>query len=251
MKTEYISGGRGYDVPYIHSIHGQEKTVCVVVHGFGSSKKSATATMLFNDLPPLGIGVAAFDFPSHGESGADGEFFRISNCIADLAAVEARARTLAPDAEIVYFASSFGAYIALLYLAGLKQGNRRAFLRCPAVSMPRVANQLLTPEMQTSLKVTGAFTLDKATYGYGRDLKLTQGFFDDLSGHDVYTLWREGFARLCMIHGELDQTIPLGDAGSFAEMFNVPLTVVANGDHQLATPGVPKQVLKLAVEFFK
>jgi len=205
--------------------------------------------MMLEELPKLGIGAVAFDHPAHGESAVDGGFLRIANCLDDLAAVEARARTLAPDTEIVYFASSFGAYVTLIYLAGRKEGECRAFLRSAAVSMPRLFNQRLTIEQIACLETAGEFTLEKEEYGYIRDLKITRGFLDDLGSYDVFSLWRDGFAKLQMIHGESDQTIPIGDARAFAERFHVPLIVIPDGDHQLSFPGTPEQVLKLAAGF--
>ena len=253
MKTEYLPNRRNYDIPCLCNISGREKTVCVVVHGFGSTKLGLMAEILFRELPPLGIGIISFDLPAHGESRVDGEFLRLSNCLEDLALVEARAHTLAPEAEIVFFASSFGAYITLIYLAGLVgegQNKRRAFLRATGVSVPRIFKQRLTPEVRARLETTGSFTLHKEEYGYTRDLKLTQGFLDDLERHDVFTIWQTGLAELHMVHGESDQVVPLGDAQAFARMFHVPLTVIPNGDHQLSPSGAPEQVLKLAAEFY-
>ena len=250
MKHEFIVREHSYDVPCLHSINGREEIVCVVVHGFGSSKESPTAKMLFEELPPLGISVIAFDFPAHGESGVDGEYLRLANCLTDLAVAEARARSLAPGAEIVYFGSSFGAYITLVYLAVNGHYGRRAFLRSAAVTMPKLIHHL-KPEQKAQLEKAGEFTLDAEEYGYIRPLKLTQGFFDDLERHDVFTLWREDMAELWMIHGEDDQTILLEDARPFAEKFQVPFTVVPGGDHRLSIPGAPEQVLKLAVEFYR
>ena len=250
MTSEFIDRGREYKVPCLYKIEGREKIVCIIVHGFGSSKESVTANMMFQELPVRGIGAFAFDFPAHGDSEVEGEYLLVSNCVKDLADAEARARELAPEAEIVFLASSFGALVTLIYLSGLKKGKPRAFLRSAAVSMPRLFRERQTPEQNASLKAAGEFIRDKAAYGYIRDLKITQNFIDDLESCDVFTLWREAYAKLCMIHGELDETIPLGDAGSFAGKFNVPLTVVPGGDHQLSIPGAPERVLKLALEFF-
>jgi len=250
MKKELISEGRDYGVPCIYNINGNEDIVCIVVHGLGSSKNGFMAEKMLDELPLSGIGAIAFDLPAHGESEVEGDFLRIANCLDDLAAVEARAGVLAPKAEIVYFASSFGAYITLIYLAGMKPGKRRAFLRSAAVSMPLFVERRLTPEQRVCLESAGELVIDKEQYGYFRDLKITKGYCDDLNNHDVFALWREGLAELCMIHGESDKTIPLGDALSFAERFHVPITVAPNGDHQLSTPGAPEQVAKLAIEFF-
>jgi len=207
--------------------------------------------MLFENLPPLGLGVIAFDLPAHGESGVDGDYLRLANCLADLAAVEARARELAPEAEIVYFASSFGAYITLIYLAGKKQVNSRAFLRSAAVSMPRIFISRFSQEELDDLEKTGALVLDSAKFSYSRDIKLTRGFFDDLRQNDVFDIWREEYASLSMVHGEDDLSVPLGDARAFAEKFHTPLAVIPGGDHQLSIPGAPERVLELALEFFR
>jgi len=249
MKRELTSEGRIYSLPCVHSINGSEKTVCVVIHGFGSSKESPTAKMMLEELPKAGIGAIAFDLPAHGESEADGEFLRLENCVMDLESAETLARALAPNAKIVYFGSSFGAYITLLYLAKRRQDNSRAFLRAAAVSMPRIIDQNLTPEKRTILEKTGELIVNED--GYIRPLKLTQGFFDDLKCHDVFSLWQAGMAELMMVHGDTDDVVPFSDVQSFSEMFNVPLVVIPGGDHQLSTPGAPARVLNLAAEFFK
>ena len=251
VKKEWISEGRGYGVPCIYDIKGNEDILCVVVHGLGSSKNGFMAEMMLDKLPLSGIGAIAFDLPAHGESKVEGEFLRIDNCLDDFAAVEARAGVLAPKAEIVYFASSFGAYITLIYLAGREPGKRRAFLRSAAVSMPLFIGRRLTPEQRVCLESAGELVIHKEQYGYFRDLKITKGYCDDLGSHDVFAIWREGLAELRMIHGEADDKIPLADALSFAERFHVPLTVVPGGDHQLSIPGAPELVVKHATEFFR
>ena len=250
MITEFISDGRDYAVPYLCKITGHEKIVCLVVHGFSSSKQSTMTSRMLDELPSVGIGAIAFDFPAHGESKVDGEHLRIDNCLADLKSAEDKARELAPKAEIVYFASSFGAYITLIYLAGCNKTGNRAFLRSAAVNMPELMQQRMTQEQKVSLETSGEFTRDKEEYGYIRDIKLTRCFFEDLECNDVFKLWRKDCAELHMVHGEADQTVPLSDVKSFAELFSVPLHVVPDGDHQLSTPGAPEQVAKLAKEFF-
>ena len=250
MNSEIVNNPQGYGVPCRHSISGTEKSVCIVVHGFGSSKDSSTAAMMLRELPQAGIGAIALDLPAHGESAVDGDSLRLENCLADLKAVEVYAQAKAPEAGIVYFASSFGAYVTLLHLASEKRGNCRAFLRSAAVTMPELLSGILTPEQRRSLDDAGEFVMYTQEQGYARDLKLTKAFFSDLDSSDLFAIWREGMAELCMIHGEADSQVPLGDAQLFSKKFNAPLTVVPNGDHQLSAPGVPEQALRLAVEFF-
>jgi pimeloyl-ACP methyl ester carboxylesterase len=250
VKRVFISENREYAIPCVYDINGREKTVCVIIHGFGSSKESTTAKMMLKELPLIGIGAIALDLPAHGESEVEGDYLRIANCLADIAATEELTRKLAPEAEIVYFGSSFGAYITLLHLLEKKQDKSRAFLRAAAVNMPELLANRLTPEQKACLEDTGEVDFYKTEHGYIRDLKLIQGFFDDLAAHDVFSLWSEGIAELKMIHGEFDEEVQLSDVRRFAEMYHVPLHVIEKGDHQLSIPGAPEQVLKIATEFF-
>jgi len=252
MNKISISENRDYAIPCIYNINGTEKQVCVVIHGFGSHKESPTAKMMVENLPKSNIGAIAFDFPAHGESDADGRQLRIASCVDDLAEVTRTAESLAPNAEIVYFASSYGAYIVLIYLAKLaKERNEKpyVFLRSAAINMPGVVREGLTAEQKTSLENNGEFTLTEEE-GYTRALIITQGFIDDLECHDVFNMWDKDIAHVNMIHGDADEVILYNDAKAFAEKFNVPMIVIPNGDHQLSLQGMPEMVLKAAIEFF-
>lgn len=248
MIKELLHTDRGYQIPCEYAIDGKEKMVCIIAHGFGSSKASPTAQMLLEALPKEGICAIAFDFPAHGESPVDGDFLRMENCFSDIASVEKRAQELAPCAEIVYFGSSFGAYTTLLYLSTRPHAGKKAFLRSAAVCMPELFLDP-TPEQQAELNASG-FILLGEDYGYARPLKLTQGFLDDLANYDVFTRWNPGEAKLHMIHGDSDETIPFAEACTFSRKFSVPLTVVTGGDHRLSIPGAPQRVLHCALEFF-
>lgn len=74
---------------------------------------------------------------------------------------------------------SFGAYIALIYLATRDYAGRKAFLRCAAVDMPGLFRRAILPEQYAQFKAQGFFMLDME--GYVRPLKITQGFLDDLA----------------------------------------------------------------------
>ena len=248
MKHERIPTETGWSVPCLHRIGGGEALVCVSAHGFGSSKSSPTNQLLLQGLPARGVGVLAFDFPLHGESPDGAPPLRLETCFDALAAAEARARSLAPRAQVVYFGSSFGAYVTLLYLTQRPHAGRRAFLRSAAVCMPEPFHHK-TPEEEARLQADGSVVLGEE-YGYVRPLKLTCGFFEDLDRHDLFTLWRPEEAEVRMVHGELDETIPVEEARRFAVRFQIPLTVIPGGDHRLSIPGAPELVLERAAAFF-
>ncbi len=246
MTCEAIQGKNGYNIPVRHTLTGTERTVVLISHGFGSSKESPTVQMLAAALPPLGLGTLAFDFPAHGDSPVDGDMLSVGHCLDDLSAAEARARALCPGAEIVYFASSFGAYLNLIYLATRPHAGDKAFLRSAAVEMPLLFRQR-TPEEQAPLAARGYEMLD---LGYARPIKVTQAFVDDLDAHDVFRLYRAGAARVAMVHGDRDETAPVEAAVRFADRFGAALTIIPGGDHRLSIPGAPERVLALAAAFF-
>ena len=73
MTQELLSGLNGYDIPCRHTIQGGESMVCLITHGFGSSKDSPPAQLLAGELPRHGIGTLALDLPAHGDSPVDGD----------------------------------------------------------------------------------------------------------------------------------------------------------------------------------
>ncbi len=247
MNKEMIPGKNGYDIPCLTQLTGREKTVVIVIHGFGSSKESPTAQAVAEALPNYGIGTVCFDFPAHGDSPVDGEMLRIETCLNDLADVEAYLRRRMPEAEIAYFSSSFGAYINLIYLATREHAGRRSFLRCAAVDMPGIIRRETTPEYRRQLDAQGFVMLDM---GDARPLKLTRGFVDDLDANDVFCLYQPGMAELAMIHGTADETAPIGDARRFAGQSGARLTEVEGADHRFLLPGGTERVVDAAVRFF-
>jgi len=247
VKKETISGLNGYDIPCLNNLSGGERMVVIISHGFGSSKESPTAQAIATVLPEHGIGTYSFDFPAHGDSPVDGEQLRISNCLNDLAAVEANVCELMPEADIAYFSSSFGAYINLLYLATCPHKGRKSFLRCAAVDMPRLFRNGTLPEHYAQLDEQGYIIMD---FNYMRPLKITRKFYDDLEAHDLFKLCWLDMAELAMIHGDADEIVSVADARRFAKQFGARLTEVKGADHRFMIRGGMELVIDEAVQFF-
>ncbi len=247
MKKETIRGLNGYDIPCLNNLSGNQRMTVIISHGFGGCKEGPTAQAVAAALLKHGIGTYSFDFPAHGDSPVDGEQLRISNCLNDLAAVEAHVYELMPEAEIAYFSSSFGAYINLIYLATRPHLGKKSFLRCAAVDMPRLFRNFTSPAQYAQLDTQGSIIMD---YGYVRPLKVTRQFYDDLEAYDVFKLCRSDMAELALIHGDADKTAPLVDARRFAKQFGARLTEIQGADHCFMIPGGIEQVIEAAVQFF-
>ena len=137
MNKELLTGRNGLPVPGWNGIDG-EKTVVIMAHGFGSAKEGFTPKFMNLGLKKAGMGFYGFDFPAHGDSPLDGDGLTVQRCIDSYQAAEQRVIELAPDAEICYFGSSFGAYMTVLYLAAEAHKGSKAFLRSAAMDMPQL-----------------------------------------------------------------------------------------------------------------
>ena len=235
-----------YIPPYKSIIQGNEKKVVVVSHGFGSSKSSPTVKTLMRVMPEAGIGIVAYDFPGHGESIIDEPELRIGTCIDCLATMEKIASEMAPDAEICYFSSSFGAYITLIYLTTREHRGKKAFLRSAAVNMPDKYEELEEDE-ERAIEEQGYAMVD---HDYDRPLKITRGMRDDFRSHDLFSLYKPGDAVIKMVSGTDDEVIDPEAMRRFAEKFGIDITWIEGGDHRLGIPGAEDKVMSLAKEFF-
>lgn len=243
MKTEQLTAESGFQVPGLNAVEG-EGTVVLMAHGFGSEKRGHTPLFMTEGLKAAGFGVYGFDFPAHGDSPLTGDQLTMEHCLDSCGAAEARVRELAPDAEIVYFGSSFGAYTALLYLATRPHWGRKAYLRSAAIDMPRLIWQIAGEN--EAFQRDGYCDLTD----YNRPLKLTRAFCENLSRYDVFQLYQAGTAQLRMIHGEQDSTASPAAARKFAAEKGAELILVPGAEHRLMEPGNPERALQAAIDFF-
>ena len=246
MRKGYIRRNDSYDIPYRCEGNIDDEKLVLAVHGFASSKESPTVEMLMDALPERGIAVAAFDFPAHGESPADGDMLNVENCLRDLEDVDAFVRKSFPSAEICYFGSSFGAYITMLYLTENGRKGTRAFFRSAAVNMSDYFSELSDDE-QKALADEGYFTLADDVW----PIKITNELVESLRRNDPRKSFDRRGLELKMIHGSSDEDIAYDAAREFAEMYAIPLITVDGGDHRLSIPGAPERVLEEALKLFE
>ena len=238
MQPIALQSVHGYEIP-CHATYGGEDRALIVCHGFGSSKSSPMVQALEQYMPQRGIGVYSFDFPAHGDSPTWD--LRVPYCIDDLAAVEAHVRSAAPDADIFYFASSFGAFILLNYLSSRSHAGKRAMLRSAAVAMGGLVDTWVDEKAKKEIGEKGYFVPD---YDYVREMRVTPAFLRDLADYDVFRTYRPGETEVFMVHGSRDSVAPPEAAWEFAAQ------KIPEGEHDLMGPGQLDQVLAAADSFF-
>lgn len=248
MTIRYIKGKNGYDIPYLEKIKGDEKKVVIMIHGFSGSKSGPTAELLFSNLPQHDIGVITFDLPQHGESPAGGDELRINNCIKDIIAVEEYTKKRLPEAELYYFASSYGAYITMIYLTMYEHSGTKAFFRSAAVNMPERFMNLPDNE-QRQFDEQGWAMID---HGYDHPMKIVRGFIEDLRDNNLFKLYNPcSGTETFMVHTDTDEVIEFAKAKAFADKFNIPLAVISGADHSLSSQFAKDILMKNCLKFYE
>ena len=244
MRSITLKSVHGHEIP-CHATYNGEDKVLIVCHGFGSSKSSPMVQALEKTMPEAGIGVYSFDFPAHGDSPT--WELRVPWCIDDLEVVETHVRSVAPQAEILYFASSFGAFVLLNYLSARPHKGTRAMLRSAAVAMGGLVDTWVDEKAKAEIEEKGYFVPE---YDYVREMRVTPAFLQDLSDYDVFKTYRPGETTLFMVHGDRDSVAPPEAAWDFARKHGILLLRVAEGEHDLMGPGQLDRVLEAARSFF-
>ena len=254
MKSFTLKKENGAVIPCLMQVPDNARDVIIMVHGFGSQKDCATAQMLFRRMPPAGFAVITYDQPAHGTGEALEEPLLIENCLSSLHTVDEFAAKQFPSARIHYFASSFGAYITVLFLCGYSHKGHKAFLRSAAVNMPMLMlgkpGSVIDPAYLKEFAEKGYVLSDAGP----SPVRIPFGFLKGLAENDLAGKYRGRIyddVRYEMVHGEKDSTIELCYAQAFAEQFRIPLTVIPDEEHTLSDkPETPDQVADLAISFY-
>jgi len=247
-KKVFLKGRGEYEIPVMHNVEGNEKLVVVIVHEFRSAKYTPTTKVVMKALEEVGIASCCFDFPGHDESPVEGDYYVMENCINDLSDVENYMKSLAPDAEIAYFASSFGAYTTLCYFVSRQPLGHRAFLRCAATNMKGIIDRSAGAEGVAQMKADGYTIIDK---GPMRPLKMMYQLYEDFCRYDLFELCKKGMGDFIMMHGDQDKMAPHAEAKAFSEKFDIPFITIEGTDHFMFKPPYAlEEVAKEAVKFF-
>lgn len=207
--------------------------IIIACHGFGGDKESSAITLLGEKLQKHNIGVITFDFPGHGKSEVTAEKLTIDNCIMDLESLEDYISEKYPNTEIGIFATSFGAYIALLRI---NQGNSKYFstvLRAPAICMDEIfVNALMQEDMET-YKNRGYTVL-----GFDRIMNVPYSYYKELTNNKLFEVYKEN-KKMLIIQGTEDDVAPISDTKKFIKELNTEATLVEipGADHRMKKEG--------------
>lgn len=246
MTPQYLTipGPNGYDISLKQwlSEDGGPAPVLLCLHGFAGDKESSVIAAVAEAMCRKGFRVVTFDWPGHGKSPADSSFLTVENCLRDLERVSSWC-----GAPLSCFATSFGGFLAVLYLGRHPGCFDRLLLRSPALRMARVLKSFLTDEQLAAFRAG-----TKLDFGFTRPLLLDGSFLADLErpDHDAYAVPAGAKGQpAAVIHGDADDVVPVGDSLSFAERNHLPVRIVHGADHRYKNPGELEQIVAFAGEF--
>ena len=243
MKREFmISGKNGYEVSCLEWPVEQECAVLVCLHGFAGDKYSSVIEALAQSLVRKSIRVITFDWPGHGKSPVGGESLSVENCLRDLESV---IQEIQKTKRTIYlFATSFGGFIGLNYIANHPSAFSKVVLRSPALNMPATYRSFLTNEDIHVLENGG--TINK---GFDRPLLLGKSFLDSLGQHRILQGNYPANVPGLIIQGDMDNVVDPRDSVEFAEKNGLTLHMINGADHRYKKGGNLEEILSVTVPF--
>lgn len=221
---------------------------CIIgVHGFCGSKDSKVLVDIAEELSIFGTAVVRFDFPAHGDSPVTDQELSLERCTDTLMAVAQWVAEHYPDWEVGIFATGFGAFVTLVALDDLKKQLERfsLVLQTPDLNM---ADSLLnmTNMTEEQLHKAGRVTIGTTM---NRSVEVPYSFYRDLQGNMVYYNYS---MPMLLLHGELDEVVPLSYLDPFRR-FNTQskLVVIPGADHQFRGEGQWDMVVDLTRDWFE
>ena len=225
--------------------YGSIRRVVLGVHGFGGSMTDAIQEGIAEEMTLFSSASLRFDFPAHGESTLDSEFFTVSNCVNSLLTVAGYAREQYPEVEdLCIFATGFGAYITLISLQELLElpGRIKLVVQTPSVLM----HNTLLSMMHLSRETFRA--LDRFTIRAPRPFDVTYSFYEELANNIALTTYP---IPMLILHGEEDSYIRSDDIQNFHRINErSELVIIPGTSHRFLEEGAWDMVLDLTRDWF-
>lgn len=219
---------------------------CILgVHGFGAGKDTEILTALSEEMGIFGAATICFDFPAHGENPLQSEALTLDNCVETLLYTAQWAHNRYPDIDFCIFASGFGAYVTLVALERLEElvGKVKLVLQTPNLRMSDTLLGMVRMNAE-QLRAAGSVTLNAE-----RKFAVSYEFYKQLRENVALTTYD---SPMLLLHGELDELIPLEDLQSFRRINDdCKLVVIPGADHQFLTPGAWDMVVDLTRDWFE
>ena len=224
---------------------GEIRRCILGVHGFGASKDTHILKALSEEMSFFSASTVCFDFPAHGDNPMESDTLTLNNCIETLLYTAQWAHNRYPDLDFCIFASGFGAYITLIAIDQLEElvGPVKLVLQTPNL---RMSETLLNMTRMTEQQLLEA---GRVTLNAERKFDITYDFYKQVRNYTALTIYD---TPMLLLHGELDEYLPLDDMLNFRRINEgCKLVVIPGADHQFLAPGAWDMVVDLTRDWFE
>ena len=216
-------------------------------HGFGGHKDNGAAEKFAERLLSKykHTAMVTFNWPSHGDDVK--KKITLSDCDAYLTLVLDYVRSTLGAQELYSYATSFGGYLTLKYIAEHGNPFRKVALRCPAVNMYEVLTEAIMQADELEQLQRGR----DVPVGFDRKILVSPAFLQELKEHDVQALDYLDYADdILILHGTSDEIVPFAAGRAFAENNVIAFEPVEGADHRFQNPQKMERAIKAILEFY-
>lgn len=223
------------------------RRVVVFCHGFSGHKDNAAAEKFAERLltKHKGCAMVTFNWPCHGDDVK--KKLSLADCDAYLGLVIGWLQEKYQPEGLYAYATSFGGYLTLKYIAEQGSPFRKIALRCPAVNM----HEALTSVIMTPGDLEKLRKGKDILVGFDRKVPVGAAFLEELKEKDIrkqeYLDWAED---ILIIQGTADDTISYEVVREFAEEQLIEFVSVEGADHRFRNPKHMEQAIKSILEFY-
>ena len=209
------------------------ETAVIFGHGFGGHKDNKAAERFAMRVLKKNqkAAVITFNWPGHGDD--THSKLSLEKCGGYLDAVIKYAKETLKVKDIFGYATSFGGYLFLLYMA--ENGNPfiKIALRSPAVKMYSVIKNTIITEEDYLVIEKGK----NVAIGFDRKVEIGAKFLDELKKADITkNSYSEYADKILVLQGTKDEIVPFEDVETFAAENRLKFISVEDADHRFVDP---------------
>jgi dipeptidyl aminopeptidase/acylaminoacyl peptidase len=219
--------------------------IIVLCHGFTTSKDGRTYVQLEEILNVKNFSTLRFDFFGHGESAGRFAEITISEAVDD---VRSAVRFVKESgySRIGLMGSSFGGFASIL-TAGQSDDLFVLALKSPVSDY---LGLLIARDHDIDIQAwrkNGCISVEASD---GQNLRLNYSFYEDAERIQGYAMARKIEAPTLIVHGDHDETVPLGQSRKLAECIpDCRLDIIEGADHVYSDPAHFERMLGLISDF--
>ena len=224
------------------------KKVVIFCHGFAGHKDNSAAAKFAERVLSKykGIAIIVFNWPCHGNDVK--KKLMLSDCETYLELVIDYVKKQYQMDKIYAYATSFGGYVVLKYIAAYGNPFVKIALRCPAVAMYDVlANKVMNQEERALIQKG-----KNVSVGFDRKIEVNPQFLSDLQNADIRkNSYLEYADDILLIHGTKDEMVPYEIVKEFSEDQVIEMITVENADHRFQNQACMELATKAVLNFFE